>query len=714
MDGRRPAGLGAHLAGLVRRAARCSDPAGRGRWRGWRFAVLAVLLAVVLLGAGLAVAARAGADRRAAAAEPTERPTSDTILAVGPGGLAIPVDQARLGGNRAGLSAGAAGAGSAAPRELLLSDLLAPARAGRVRSAVVDDAAHEVRGELDDGTRYQAAYPPGFAPELTRRLLATGGDVRAAESDQGGATTPASLVIPAVLLLLVGGLLLTARRRSGLPGGTGAADPARISSGSDRQAEVPPTRFSDVAGIDEAVGELRELVEFLKAPERFAAAGARLPRGFLLVGPPGTGKTLLARAVAGEAGVPFFAMSGAEFVETYVGVGAARVRRLFERARAAAATAAIGTGEGKGAARAARRGKASTATTPDAAGQGTAIVFLDEIDAIGKARAGSAAAAGHDERESTLNQLLVEMDGFRQDQVVVLAATNRPDTLDAALLRPGRFDRQVTVPAPDRGGRLRILQIHLRQRQVADDVDLELLARRTAGFTGADLANLVNQAALAAVRAGSEQITAVDFEEALATVMLGPARRSVGVAQRDRTITAWHEAGHALAGLLQPDAEDPVQVTIVPRGPAGGVTWFAASDGMFVTRRQARAQLIVAMAGRAAEELHLGDDFTHGAAHDIRNATELARRMVSEYGMSQLGATYVAPEERTFGPLADAVHSATRQLLDEALDSARALLGQHRKALEQAVELLLAEETIDTDQLRQVVAAAPTPRRGAA
>src|SRR6266487_3674793 len=236
---------------------------------------------------------------------------------------------------------------------------------------------------------------------------------------------------------------------------------------------------------------------------------------------------------------------------------------------------------------------ASPATATEAAQRGCAIVFVDEIDAIGKARVGSSAASGHDERESTLNQLLVEMDGFRQDQVVVLAATNRPDTLDPALLRPGRFDRQVTVPAPDRGGRTRILRIHLRSRHVADDVDVDEMARRTTGFTGADLANLANQAALAAVRAGADQITLANLEEALATVMLGPARRSVEVAERDRTITAWHEAGHALAGLLQADAEDPVQVTIVPRGAAGGVTWFIASDAMFLTRRQARAQLAV-------------------------------------------------------------------------------------------------------------------------
>ncbi len=675
---------------------------------------VATLVSVLLLGAAFAVAAQTSADRRASGADhaPAAGPppgglASDTTVAVGPGGLAIPADLGRPGGDRVGGVAGAAGS-APAPRALSLSELLKRARSGQIDSATVDDEAHLVRGMLRDGAAYQAAYPAGFAPELTVRLLAGGVDVQAVGPRPGGAAqTLMSLAMPAILLLLLAGLLLMGARRPRLPGGAGVADPARITNGHSQQAQVPPTRFSDVAGIEEAVGELRELVEFLRAPERFVAAGARLPRGFLLVGLPGTGKTLLARAVAGEAGVPFFAMSGAEFVETYVGVGAARVRKLFQRARASAAanTATTTTAGVKGTSRAARRAaKATThATATDAAQRGCAIVFIDEIDAIGKARAGSSAASGHDERESTLNQLLVEMDGFRQDQVVVLAATNRPDTLDAALLRPGRFDRQVTVPAPDRGGRTRILRIHLRGRHVADDVDVDEMARRTAGFTGADLANLANQAALAAVRAGSDEITLANLEEALATVMLGPARRSVEVAERDRTITAWHEAGHALAGLLQADAEDPVQVTIVPRGAAGGVTWFIASDAMFLTRRQARAQLVVAMAGRAAEELHLGDDFTQGAAHDLKNATQLARRMVSEYGMSELGAAYVAPEECTLGPLADAVHAATRKLLDEALDTARALLGQHHQALERAVELLLAEETIDITQLRQTL-----------
>jgi cell division protease FtsH len=680
MDGRHLARLRARLTGPARSAVRRLRATDPGRRRRWALVTLATVAVVLMFGAGFAVVVRSGADSRPARAGP---PARDSAAGgngiVGPTGLAVPA-----------VVSGVAKAPAA--RTLSLSELLGRARSRLVASATVDDAAHLVRGQLRDGAAYQAAYPPGFASELTVRLLAGGADVRAAPAGgQPGGVTRAleSLAIPAILLLLLAGLLVVGSRQSGKPGGTGAADPARVTSGNTGEAQVPSTRFSDVAGLEEAVGELRELVEFLRTPERFTAAGARLPRGFLLVGPPGTGKTLLARAVAGEAGVPFFALSGAEFVETYVGVGAARVRKLFERARAK-------TG-----------GTARTPTGMDADSAQTkgprAIVFIDEIDAIGKARTAGPAAGGHEERESTLNQLLVEMDGFHQDQVVVLAATNRPDILDPALLRPGRFDRQITVPAPDRRGRARILWIHLRGRRLAGTVDLETLARRTAGFTGADLANLVNQATLAAVRAGTTEIGPAHFDEALATVMLGPARRSVEVAERDRVITAWHEAGHALAGLLQADAEDPVQVTIVPRGTAGGVTWFTSSDAMFLTRRQAHAQLVVAMAGRAAEELHLGDDFTQGAAHDIKQATQLARRMVSEFGMSELGAAYVAPEECMLGPLADAVHAATRKLLDGALDTARALLGEHRAALERSVELLLAEETMDAAQLRQTL-----------
>jgi cell division protease FtsH len=573
---------------------------------------------------------------------------------------------------RASSSSGAA--------ELSLTTLLARARGGQVVSARINELGRTVSGELAGGGRYRTEYPVDFADELTSQLLAAGVDVAMGEAPSGDTGSHAGpLAVPLVIaLVLIAVLVLRARRHRG--GGRSAAGPAR--AGQERlrataarphatdEATPPATRFSDVAGAEEPVAELRELVDFLREPERFVTVGARLPSGYLLVGPPGTGKTLLARAVAGEAGVPFFAASGAQFVEAYVGVGAARVRALFERARKA----------------------------------GKAIVFVDEIDAVGKARASEPGPGSNEEREHTLNQLLIELDGFHRSDVVVIAATNRPDTLDAALLRPGRFDRQITVPAPDRRGRARILRLHLTDRALAPEVDLELLARRTPGFTGADLANLANQAALVAVRARAATIGPPHLDEALATVVLGPARRSLEVAERDRRITAWHEAGHALAGLLLADATDPVQVTIVPRGAAGGATWFPDRDELFVTAGQARAQLVVALAGRAAEERHLGDDFTQGAAHDLKAATQLAQRMVTEFGMSVLGPRHVTPAEYQIGPLAESVHGATQQLLDAAMTSARALLGDHQDALQRLVQVLLDQETVDLATLRALVA----------
>jgi cell division protease FtsH len=444
----------------------------------------------------------------------------------------------------------------------------------------------------------------------------------------------------------------------------GAASGRRVTAGG-QQIEIPLTRFDDVAGISEVVDELAELVDYLVHPERYEETGADLPHGFLLVGPPGTGKTLLARAVAGEAGVPFFAMAATEFVETYVGVGASRVRKLFEKARAAQPS----------------------------------IVFIDEIDAVGRERS-SRGPAVNEERESTLNQLLIEMDGFVQSSVIVLAATNRPEVLDAALLRPGRFDRHIAVPAPDRRGRSQILTLHLLRRKASPLLDVELLGRRTPGFTGADLANLVNTAARIALRRGNTEIADDHFEEALATVLLGPVRKSAVIAERDRTITAWHETGHALIGLWIPEATDPVQVTILPRAAVGGATWFPAPDDLFMSRRQAEAQLVVAMGGRAAEEMLLGDDYTQGASQDFKEAGKLAERMVTEFGMSSLGPDFIDVQDARFGYLSELVFRAKRELLNHALETARAILMPARAILEVVVEALLEEETLDTEALR--------------
>ncbi len=577
---------------------------------------------------------------------------------------------------------------SAAPRAergakgvatLSLSQLLSLARRGAIRSAVLDTAADTVSGAFaqHDATRdYEAAYPSGYGVRLTEQLLADRVNLSAAPVARGGSYTAVVAAVGTGTLLVLFWIALAARRRRAgagahpgrLGGSQSAANPAGFAKGHGEQAEVPPTRFSDVAGLDEAVDDLSELVDYLRDPEKYQAAGADLPRGFLLVGPPGTGKTLLARAVAGEAGVPFFAISASEFVESYVGVGAARVRALFDRAREAT----------------------------------SAIVFIDELDAIGRSRS-SHSVPGNEERESTLNQLLVEMDGFATSaSVIVLAATNRPDILDHALLRPGRFDRQIAVPTPDRRGRLRILDLYLLRRHVAPDVDAEVLSRRTAGFSGADLANLVNTAALIAVRAGKHSITSSELDEALATVALGPARKSASVAAEDRRITAWHEAGHALVGLWLEHAADPISVSIVPRGLAGGVTWFPGHDDMFLRRRQATAQLAVAMAGRAAEELLLGDDFTQGAAQDFKAATELARRMVTEYGMGSTGPGFILPEETHIGVLAERVHASVQVLLEEALSCARALLSPARDVLETVATRLLEEETIDAAVLQEL------------
>jgi cell division protease FtsH len=596
-----------------------------------------------------------------------------------------------------GLSTVAGGLGAHPSRgpvaEIPLSRLLALARRGDVRTALLNTASDSVTGTYEAAGELQAfesVYPAGYGVHLTEQLLGDHVTLSASPVPGPGPSVVGFAMLGVVSVGLFAAIAFAARRRrpgAGHPGGRlggsqSAANPAGFAKGHGEQVDVPPTRFSDVAGLDEAVESLSELVDYLKDAEKYEAAGADLPRGFLLVGPPGTGKTLLARAVAGEAGVPFFAIGASEFVESYVGVGAARVRALFDRAR----------------------------------GAGSAIVFIDELDAIGRSRS-SHSVPGNEERESTLNQLLVEMDGFATSaSVIVLAATNRPDILDHALLRPGRFDRQIAVPTPDRRGRAHILDLYFHRRNIGPDVDPDVLSRRTAGFSGADLANLVNTAALLAVRAGKDAITGQDLDEALATVALGPARRSAVVAEEDRRITAWHETGHALVGLWLEHAADPISVSIVPRGQAGGVTWFPGHDAMFLSRRQAAAQLAVAMAGRAAEELLLGDDFTQGAAQDFRAATDLARRMVTEYGMGSLGPGFVPPEETHIGVLAERVHGSVKELLEEALSLARDLLAPSRDVLERVSARLLEDETLDGATLRQLAGPAPDSSvvRGAA
>ena len=535
-----------------------------------------------------------------------------------------------------------------------LSELEGDLEEGRVEQLTLNDTSRTARAELRDGTAVSSAFPDGYGPILVQ--VARDADVEVAAKERVPPSFGEQLLLallPLALVLLV--LSRVMKGRLGIGGFVG---------GRGEAADVPETRFTDVAGAEEATSELREIVEYLADPGRWERVGARPPRGVLLVGPPGTGKTLLARAVAGEAGVPFFALSGSDFTEVFVGVGASRVRKLFDKARAA----------------------------------GRAIVFIDEIDAVGKTRSANPTGST-DEREQTLNQLLVELDGFTASNVVLLAATNRADTLDPALTRPGRFDRRIVVAAPDRAGREEILRLYLAGKPT-EDIDVTALARRTPGFTGADLASLVNQAALAAARDHAEQIAQHHVDEAVATVLLGRERKSAKVLEHDRNVTAWHEAGHTVAALVHPHAEDPAGVSIVPRGHAGGVTWMAGSDGQYLSAPQARARLVVSMAGRAAEQLAFGEDYTQGAAGDFQAATELATRMVAEYGMSPVvGALHVAEDQRTFGAAADLVLVGVRALLHEALAEARVLLDGERPLVEAVVAALLEDETLDATDL---------------
>jgi cell division protease FtsH len=447
--------------------------------------------------------------------------------------------------------------------------------------------------------------------------------------------------------------------------------------------DQPRITFKDVAGVDEAVEELEEIKEFLANPGKFQALGAKIPKGVLLVGPPGTGKTLLARAVAGEAGVPFFSISGSDFVEMFVGVGASRVRDLFEQAKAAS----------------------------------PCIVFMDEIDAVGRHR-GAGLGGGHDEREQTLNQLLVEMDGFDiKDNVILIAATNRPDILDPALLRPGRFDRQIVVDRPDLKGRIGILKVHIKGKPMNPDIDVEVLARRTPGFTGADLANLVNEAALLSARHGRKQIEMVELEEAIDRVVAGPERRSRLISDDEKRVIAFHESGHAIVGHVLPKSDQVHKVTIIPRGRTLGSTWHLPEEERFLgSKNEMLDDLASLLAGRVAEELAIGD-VTTGASNDIERATKVARAMVTQYGMSdKLGPMMLgeAPHEvflgRDFGATPDysqeiafEIDKEVRRLIDGAFDRAKVILTERRAQLDLMAAVLIERETIDKAEIEALL-----------
>jgi cell division protease FtsH len=457
--------------------------------------------------------------------------------------------------------------------------------------------------------------------------------------------------------------------------------------------DTPKTTFADVAGADEAIEELQEIKEFLQTPGKFQAIGAKIPKGVLLYGPPGTGKTLLARAVAGEAGVPFYSISGSDFVEMFVGVGASRVRDLFEQAKANA----------------------------------PAIVFVDEIDAVGRHR-GAGFGGGHDEREQTLNQLLVELDGFDvKGGVIVIAATNRPDILDPALLRPGRFDRQIVVAQPDLNGRKGILRVHARGKPFADGVELDMIARRTAGFTGADLANVINEAALLTARANGTKITMAALEESIDRVMAGPERKSVLLSERERKLIAYHEGGHALVGHALPNADPVHKITIIPRGRALGYTASAPQEDKFlITRSEMMDQLAMLLGGRTAEELVFHEPTT-GAANDIEKASSIARGMVTEYGMSErLGARKFGTGDgepflgrdmshtRDYSEeIASTIDEEVRRLIESAHDEAWEILVSYREVLDDLVLQLMDKETLTREEVLRIFAPIKTrPSRG--
>ncbi|MBC5805822.1 MAG: ATP-dependent zinc metalloprotease FtsH [Candidatus Eremiobacteraeota bacterium] len=544
---------------------------------------------------------------------------------------------------------------------------------------------------VGDGPKEVVQIPPGSNPELTKRLIAhhikVTGDNTA--SSPGLSLNLLAWLIPFVVVVVF--VLIIARQLQS--GGSQA-----LSFGRSRAKLLtenrPKVTFADVAGVDEAKQELGEVVEFLKFPKKFQQLGARIPKGLLLLGPPGSGKTLLARAIAGEAGVPFFSISGSDFVEMFVGVGASRVRDLFEQAK-----------------------KSSPC-----------IVFIDEIDAVGRQR-GAGLGGGHDEREQTLNQLLVEMDGFDVNTgVILIAATNRPDVLDPALLRPGRFDRQVVVDRADVVGRAQILTVHSRNKPLAPDVRLEVLARRTPGFSGADLENLLNEAALLAARNNKTQIDMHDCEEAIDRVVAGPERKSRIMSQREKELVAYHESGHALTAKLLPNADPLHKVTIIPRGMALGITMqLPTEDRYLMTKAEIVDRIMVLLGARAAEELIFQENTT-GAHDDLQKATTLARKMVMEFGMSpKLGPIALGKkheqvflgrdivEERNYSEeVASQIDTEVRGIIDTCYANAYRLLETNIDKLHRLAEALLERETVEADDVDRLLSDSPTPAPAAA
>jgi cell division protease FtsH len=541
----------------------------------------------------------------------------------------------------------------------------------RVRSVTITPGeALELSGKYIDGRSFRTTATMNDPTISSSALSDKGVDVSVGRSDGTSWVSIALQLLP--ILIMVGFLWYLLR---GVRNGNDGAMSFAKSRAKLMGENAPKTTFKDVAGCDEAKEELSEIVDFLKNPTRFHDIGARIPHGCLLVGPPGSGKTLLAKAVAGEAKTPFFSISGSDFVEMFVGVGAARVRDLFEQAKKAA----------------------------------PCIIFIDEIDAVGRKR-GSGLGGGNDEREQTLNQLLVEMDGFEtKHDIIIIAATNRPDVLDPALLRPGRFDRQVTVDAPDIKGREEILRVHARKKPLEDNVDLRTVAKRTPGFVGADLENLLNEAALLAARSARRKISYRDIDEAADRVVMGPERKSRVISEADKRITAYHEVGHALAANLLPMADRVHKLTIVPRGRAAGYMMPMPSDQMHYSKNKLLDRIGVALAGRAAEDLEFGD-VTTGAQNDFQQATNIARKMVTEWGMSErLGLIAHSSEQESFlGPgmtsrdysddTAKAIDEEVKAIISYQYARAKALLDEHREMMHRVADVLLERETLTGEE----------------
>lgn len=541
---------------------------------------------------------------------------------------------------------------------------------------------NNIKGTLTDGTEFKTTTP-GF-PNQPADLVKTLMDKKVTVKAENPPEPPwwSSVLSSLLPILLLAGLWFFFMNQT--QGGGGKVMSFGKSRAKMSGGDKVKVRFEDVAGADEAKQELVEVVEFLKTPKKFNELGAKIPKGVLLFGPPGTGKTLLAKAVAGEAGVPFFSISGSDFVEMFVGVGASRVRDLFDQAKKHA----------------------------------PCIVFIDEIDAVGRQR-GAGLGGGHDEREQTLNQMLVEMDGFAANEgIIIVAATNRPDVLDPALLRPGRFDRQIVVDKPDVKGRLAILKVHAKGKPMADDVDMDVLARRTPGFTGADLSNLINEAALLSARRDKKSIGMTELEDSIERVIAGPERKSKVMSDKEKRLTAYHEGGHTLVGMLLPNADPVHKVTIIPRGRAGGYTlMLPKEDRSYATRSEMKDKLKTLLAGRVAEEVVLKEIST-GASNDIERATQMARSMITEYGMSKLLGPIAYGEssnhqvflgrdlnkQRNYSEkIAGDIDREVFKLVGDAYEACRVLLTENLDKLHAIAEALIEKETLEADELKEIV-----------